>query len=123
MSAEKLATEEAARRAAAGEPPEKKKKNKKKTKKRKKPRLRMHAEDSDVFLSLSAAMKILLARTVNIEDFPRPEDLAHGSPEPEELPRAQHLLQRFLHAYQKVRKQSYYQLLMLIPLSSFTTMT
>lgn len=46
----------------------------------------MHNQDADNFLSLAAAMKILLARTIDIKD----------------LERARHLLQDYLHGFFKV---------------------
>lgn len=48
---------------------------------------RMHSADADNFLSLAAALKILLARSIELE----------------ELPRAQELLQTYLLGFLKVR--------------------
>ena len=51
-----------------------------------KPKCRMHPNDADNFLSFSAAMKIILARSIDIS----------------ELPRAKELLQQYLHGYHEV---------------------
>ncbi len=53
-----------------------------------KPKRRMYPKDDDNFLCLAASMKILLARTINIE----------------ELPRAQTLLQDYLDGFHEVRR-------------------
>ena len=47
----------------------------------------MYLRDADNFLSLAAAMKILLARTI----------------ERSEIPRARELLQDYLHGFEEVR--------------------
>ncbi len=54
---------------------------------RPKPRRRMHLRDADNFLSLAAALKILLARSIEIAD----------------LDRAQELLQDFLDGFMEAR--------------------
>ena len=40
--------------------------------------LRMHADDADIFLKLSAALKILMARSIKISDLPRAQELLQG---------------------------------------------
>lgn len=39
------------------------------------PKVRMHPDDANNFLKLAAALKILLARTVRLEDLGRAENL------------------------------------------------
>jgi hypothetical protein len=49
--------------------------------------MRMHADNADVFLKLSAALKIVMARSIDVAD----------------LPRAQQLLQDYLLGFLRVR--------------------
>lgn len=51
------------------------------------PPLRMHPDDPDIFLKLSAALKLIMARSIDTEN----------------LPRAQQLLQDYLHGFSRVR--------------------
>lgn len=54
-----------------------------------KPQRRMHPEDADNFLALAAALKILLARSIECD----------------ELQQARELLQSYLHKYREVSRQ------------------
>ncbi|KAH9911971.1 hypothetical protein B0H21DRAFT_714183, partial [Amylocystis lapponica] len=55
-----------------------------------KPKVRMHSQDADNFLSLASALKILMARTIDRSD----------------LPRARSLLQNYLHGFMKIHPEN-----------------
>ena len=82
----------------------------------------VHTFETPVWFLRCPGLRTLELRSVAGRSVDVHASVLHGFAGPEEVPRAQGLLQRFLHAYQKVCTWSIHQSLMLTtPFSSTTT--